>query len=224
MFFHNQSSPSSLAPRQPAQKKIQNWLIRTRAAVQPLAGSLFMSIMLAAETGSSKNHSTIISLGGTFWLIVFCPHQKGLPQSKASRLARKGFGGGVVERSPASAHQFLNTVRINNLNLKKLSNAISNAWHFIKSARKPWRDQLQSCVFQAQAVFQKALLFAMTPSGTGTAGWWFGGGVGSNLLWESVFTLLRASWNRMRKLISRDEFYIRSWALAFALPSKGIIC
>ena len=174
MFFHNQSSPSSLAPHQPAQKKIQNWFIRTRAALQPLAGSLFMSIMLAAETGSSKNHSTIISLGGTFWLIVFCPHQKGLPQSKASRLARKGFGGGMVERSPASPHQLLNIVHINNLNLKKLSNTISNAtisnaWHFIKSARKPWRDQLQSWVFQAQAVFKKALLLVMTPSGTGTA-------------------------------------------------------
>ena len=106
MFFHDQSSPRSLAPLQPAQKKIQNWFIRTSAALKPLAGSLFMSIMLAAETGSSKNHSTIISFGSTFWLIVFCPHQKELLQPKASGLTRKGFAGvgwevgamGVVDR------------------------------------------------------------------------------------------------------------------------------
>lgn len=48
-----------------------------------------------------------------------------------------GVGDGSGGQSPASAHQLLNIVHTNNLNLKKLSNTINNTWHFIKSARKP---------------------------------------------------------------------------------------
>lgn len=120
--------------------------------------------MLAAETGSSKNHSTIISLGSAFWLIVFCPHQKELLQPKASGLARKEFAGagwavgegGSGGQSPASAHQLLNIVHTNNLNLKKLSNIINNTWHFIKSARKPWKRSITKLRFPATGIFQES--------------------------------------------------------------------
>ena len=150
-----------------------------------------MSIMLAAETGSSKNHSTIISLGSAFWLIVFCPHKKELLQPKASGLARKEFAGagwvvgegGSGGQSPASAHQLLNIVHTNNLNLKKLSNIINNTWHFIKSARKPWRDQSRSYVFQAQVFFKKALLLGLCHDTKWDRNCWV---VGSNLLWGNV--------------------------------------
>lgn len=196
MFFHDQSSPPSLAPLQPAQKKIQNWVIRTSAALEPLVGSLFMSIMLAAETGSSKNHSTIISFRSTFWLIVFCPHQKEWADKEG--VCRGGMGGvgdGSGGQSPASAHQLLNIVHTNNLNLKKLSNTINNTWHFIKSARKPWRDQSQSYVFQAQAFFKKALLLGLCHDTKQDRNCWV---VGSNLLWRNV-TLSWANVKRNEK-------------------------
>lgn len=178
MFFISRPLHPLLPLAKRHKKKIRNWFIRSRAALQPLAGSLFMSIMLAAETGSSKNHSTIISLGGTFWLIVLCPHQKERPQPNASRLGWR-VGGEKSSFCPSTQ----NIVHTNNLDLKKLSDTISSAWHFIKSARTPWRNKLWNCVFQAQVVFKKAFLLGPCCGIKWDTDWWWRWlGVGSNLL------------------------------------------
>ena len=52
-----------------------------------------------------------------------------------------------------------------------------------------------------------------------------GGGLWAATCFEEMLLLFYGQmWNRIRKLISRDELCIRSWIPDFNPPSKGVIC